>query len=273
MGNNYETLVRWYLRFNRYLSVENFVVHEHQNGQVIGAIAIAVAGAFIVLNWRTSKIEFKGEKEQAANQHVPDVEPASPPPSENLGANTKDSGQPFGSRRDSPFTPVVGDSDPENNGAVPSCAKGERPTRLSTGQRIEPSEGIGGLSELTLRNGTERDAAVRLVSQDSSRTTRFVYIRAGDSETLVEIEPGTYTLRFILGQGWLPACHDFQQSDYFESGKPLVFTDDGEHYDVIDVTLNPVLEGNLRRMQIDKRHFFEGDQFGSASRLRTKTNY
>jgi hypothetical protein len=34
MPDNYEKLVRWYLRFNGYLSIENFVVHEPRNGHV-----------------------------------------------------------------------------------------------------------------------------------------------------------------------------------------------------------------------------------------------
>lgn len=34
MEHNYEKFVRWYLRFNGYLTVENFVVHEPQNGRV-----------------------------------------------------------------------------------------------------------------------------------------------------------------------------------------------------------------------------------------------
>ena len=35
MENNYEKLVRWYLRFNGYLTVENFVIHEPQGGPTI----------------------------------------------------------------------------------------------------------------------------------------------------------------------------------------------------------------------------------------------
>jgi hypothetical protein len=34
MENNYEKFVRWYLRFNGYLTVENFVIHEPKNGHV-----------------------------------------------------------------------------------------------------------------------------------------------------------------------------------------------------------------------------------------------
>jgi len=34
MENNYEKLVRWYLRFNGYLAVENFVIHEPKNGHI-----------------------------------------------------------------------------------------------------------------------------------------------------------------------------------------------------------------------------------------------
>ena len=31
MADNYETLVRWYLRFNGYFTVESFIVHEATN--------------------------------------------------------------------------------------------------------------------------------------------------------------------------------------------------------------------------------------------------
>jgi hypothetical protein len=34
MENNYEKFVRWYLRFNGYLTVENFIIHEPQNDRV-----------------------------------------------------------------------------------------------------------------------------------------------------------------------------------------------------------------------------------------------
>lgn len=34
MEDNYEKLVRWYLRFNGYLTAENYVVHEARNGRV-----------------------------------------------------------------------------------------------------------------------------------------------------------------------------------------------------------------------------------------------
>jgi hypothetical protein len=34
MEDNYEKVVRWYLRFNGYLTAENFVIHEARNGQI-----------------------------------------------------------------------------------------------------------------------------------------------------------------------------------------------------------------------------------------------
>ena len=34
MEDKYEKLVRWYLRFNGYLTAENYVVHEARNGRV-----------------------------------------------------------------------------------------------------------------------------------------------------------------------------------------------------------------------------------------------
>lgn len=43
MEDKYEKLVRWYLRFNGYLTVENYVVHEARNGRVPRRIASATA--------------------------------------------------------------------------------------------------------------------------------------------------------------------------------------------------------------------------------------
>ena len=60
--------------------------------------------------------------------------------------------------------------------------------RPKTGTRIEPDEETSGGSKLRIKNGTQRDAAVRLVNKETGRASRFVYIEAGDDYTLGNIE-------------------------------------------------------------------------------------
>jgi hypothetical protein len=119
---------------------------------------------------------------------------------------------------------------PATNGAahpipIPPCAQGQQAERLHTGARIEPDGEASGLSELSVSNGTRSDAAVRLVDGSSGDTARFVYIEAGHLYTLTGIQPGTYTLRFILGREWVPACRDFLEAEYSEFESALVFKD------------------------------------------------
>ena len=67
--------------------------------------------------------------------------------------------------------------------AAPPCAQSQQAVRLPTGTRIEPDGEASGPSELTVSNGTESDAVVRLVNRSSGGAARFVYIRAGDDYT------------------------------------------------------------------------------------------
>jgi len=148
---------------------------------------------------------------------------------------------------------------------IPPCAQGQQADRLQTGARIEPDGDTSGLSELSIGNGTRSDAAVRLVNGSSGNTARFVYIEAGHDYTLTGIEPGTYTLRFISGREWMPACRDFLEAEYFEFESALVFKhvildNDEEKYSTIRITLNPVPFGTARTRTIDRKRFFQGDQ-------------
>jgi hypothetical protein len=158
--------------------------------------------------------------------------------------------------------------DSKNRGSqatvIAACAQGQQFERLATGARIEPDGEATGPSELTVSNGTARDAAVRLVEMDSGDTARFVYIEAGHQYTLTGIEPGTYALRFASGQDWVAACHDFLETDYSEFESALVFKDvmldSGRNYNTIHVTLNPVPLGTARTRTIDRKRFLDGDR-------------
>jgi len=149
---------------------------------------------------------------------------------------------------------------PTTNGAsepIPRCAQCQQSERPQTGTQIEPQDESSASSQLKIINGTSLDAAVRLSSQETSITTRFVYIRAGDQYTLENIESDTYILRFSSGHDWVPSCHDFLDSNYSEFERALVFDDavhdDGrESYSVMTATLNPVIFGNIRKRAISR---------------------
>jgi hypothetical protein len=138
--------------------------------------------------------------------------------------------------------------------------------------RIEPDLGTSGSSKLMISNGAQREAVIRLVEKVSGRTVRFVYIGAGKKYTLGNIESGIYLLRFASGYDWVPACRDFlREPDYSEFEDSLSFqtvmpTDGQDGYTTkYEVSLNEVLLGNARKRNIDRKRFFDGDQYVAIS--------
>jgi hypothetical protein len=155
---------------------------------------------------------------------------------------------------------------------IPPCARGQQVERPQTGTRIEPDQGTSGSSKLTISNGAQREAVIRLVQKANGRTARFVYIEAGKKYTLGKIESGTYLLRFASGYDWVPACRDFlREPDYSEFENSLSFqavmpTDGQDGYTTkYEVSLNEVPLGNARKRNIDRKQFFEGDQYVAIS--------
>jgi hypothetical protein len=144
---------------------------------------------------------------------------------------------------------------------VPPCAEGQSPERLETGKKIVPDEGTSGRSVLEITNGTNFDAAVRLVDNSTNGTSRFVYIRAMNDYTIEGVEPGTYSLLFATGSDWIATCADFQRDeDIREFEQPLVFEQNEEHVTHYKVSLHRVLHGNARTKKIDRKRFLEGDR-------------
>jgi hypothetical protein len=148
---------------------------------------------------------------------------------------------------------------------IPPCAVGEHPERLFTGEGIVEDEGTTGYGTLSVDNGTQYDAVVRLAEMYSGRTARFVYIQARDSYTLTGIEPGFYYIRFLLGRKLVTRCVDFlegEDSQEFERAFSFAENDAGDYieYDKARVTLYPVLGGNAKTRRITRKRFLEGDQ-------------
>jgi hypothetical protein len=145
------------------------------------------------------------------------------------------------------------------SGPLPTCAQGRAPSRLGTGQRIEPDGEMSGDSNIRVTNASDLDVAVRLADRVTGKTARLVYIQAGHSFALESVAPGAYILRFQFGKDWVPECRGFvRDSLYGEFSNPFVFYDDRIRF--YTVTLSPFLGGNTGTRKIDQRKFFEGDQ-------------
>jgi hypothetical protein len=171
-----------------------------------------------------------------------------------------------------PSRPVDFATPPSTNGPAqqslsPTCARDKQIERPRTGIRIKPDLETSGASKLMIKNGTQRDAAVRLVDEETGRAVRFVYIEAGDEYTLGNIAVGTYVLRFASGYDWVVACTDFiREPDYSEFESALTFDvvtprNGRDGYTTrYEVTLNQVPFGNARKRTINRERFFEGVQ-------------
>jgi hypothetical protein len=163
-----------------------------------------------------------------------------------------------------PF-PTMNQSDQQM--PIRPCARDQQVDRPRTGTRLEPDEESSGVSKLRIKNGTQRDAAIRLVEEETGRAARFVYVEAGDEYTVGNIEVGSYLLRFASGYDWIPACTDFiREPEYSEFESALTFevvtrSKDRDGYTTrYEVTLNQVPFGNAKKRTIDRKRFFEGDQ-------------
>jgi hypothetical protein len=113
-----------------------------------------------------------------------------------------------------------------------------------------------GRGELTIDNGSNFDALVKLVSPQRKYTFISVYIHAGRSATVTNIRPNSYKLIFALGEGWdesRNAMVRIASTAAFE--KLLTFVRSQDHYTSFKVTLHPVVGGNTQTAAISKEDF------------------
>jgi len=148
-----------------------------------------------------------------------------------------------------------------------------RPTyynSLPTGTRIEKDLGSEGHGELSVENGTDEDAVVRL-SDLSDQTVRWFFVKSHSSDHESQVPEGVYRLLFTTGLDWIesedcfrwrPSYSEFERTfDYREER-----VSDGLYYHRISVTLNPVPMGNVRTRAITREVFLRGHQRVSLQR-------
>ncbi len=105
------------------------------------------------------------------------------------------------------------------------------------------NDGADGLGELSIDNATQYDALVKLVSADSMRTVKTIYVQGNNSAVLANIAPGAYIVRYGLGLDLDPARGIFTRSAvYVEFSEPIEYTEvkSGSQikYKVYELTLN-----------------------------------
>lgn len=101
---------------------------------------------------------------------------------------------------------------------------------------------------MTINNGNDRDAIVKLCVGNSLRYA--MYVRANDTATLWHINPETYTMKYSVGVDADKQGIRFRgEHNNFRSDNFLTFgaeeSESGQHYSTETITLHPVTGGNM----------------------------
>jgi len=141
----------------------------------------------------------------------------------------------------------------------PNCQERDA-QRLANGFLLGDEERTEGYGILKIVNGTDDDAVLNLVASDSGQTIRSVYVRNHNRVSIRRLTPGTYRAYFALGMDWDDAEGSFVcDSGYKEFGRSLVLQErtdaNGTEYSELEITLHPVISGNVVSAPISKATF------------------
>ena len=88
-------------------------------------------------------------------------------------------------------------------------------TGPESGAELRPPTDTG-TGQLSLRNDTRRDAVIALVR--NAGIDRVFFVRRGAQVTLLDLMPGTYRVRVVLGEQWTGRAFE-HLAGYFERGQ------------------------------------------------------
>jgi hypothetical protein len=113
---------------------------------------------------------------------------------------------------------------------------------------------------LTVSNGTNSDAYVKLVEPNSRTLVAAFYVKSTSSFTQEQIPDGTYKVLFVLGKGWNAQTQSFTKNKRFAKfDKLLNFTTTqmvgGIQYRVFKITLHPVPSGKAKTSGVSQKEF------------------
>ena len=126
---------------------------------------------------------------------------------------------------------------------------------LSTGTVLKQrSAYLQGDGTLTISNGTDGDAVIKLINAGTSVFT--VYIQKGDSYTIKNISDGSYRVAFDQGTNWDSATGAFtndEGSQFFED--VLDYATTNSQYTTYSLTLNAVEGGTAQTDTVNSSQF------------------
>lgn len=118
---------------------------------------------------------------------------------------------------------------------------------------------ISGDGTLKVSNGTNRDAHVKLVDPATRKLVTSFYVKSSSDFTVEQISDGTYEVLFATGEDWDTKTRSFIRSSFTKFDKSLNFVTkrlaDGVQYTIIQLTLNPVTNGNVTLSRVDEQEF------------------
>jgi hypothetical protein len=122
------------------------------------------------------------------------------------------------------------------------------------------SQFMGSGGALTVSNGTNSDAYVKLVEPNSRTLVAAFYVKSTSSFTQEQIPDGTYKVLFVLGKGWNAQTQSFTKNKRFSKfDKLLNFTTTqmvgGIQYRVFKITLHPVPSGKAKTSGVSQKEF------------------
>jgi hypothetical protein len=165
-------------------------------------------------------------------------------------------------------------SDPGESRSVPTLkersATEEEPEPLNPKRLRNGSSPFGpgtrlGNSILTVENGTDTDAFVRVIRfLNGEQLTRNFYIIAGKSFIAREVPPGDYVLRIAFGKDWNESARGFNyrrlfsETQHFEIREETSEDEDATRirYSRMSITLHKVLNGNFESHPISEEEFW-----------------
>jgi len=138
--------------------------------------------------------------------------------------------------------------------------------RLPNGTILVTRGAFDGNSELTLENGTEMDALVRLMSEGVEK--EMVYVRASKKKSIARLPEGTYVLKTAFGLEWDSTNRRFKFEREFSESETFQCTEKEWNEEVSDgtihhveasklrITLHKVLNGNFQSHDISESEFW-----------------
>jgi hypothetical protein len=126
---------------------------------------------------------------------------------------------------------------------------------LPNGTVLYKSSSLNGSGILTITNGTDSDATIKLITSGGWKVY-WVYIRANNSYSIKNINDGIYRVLFVSGSNWDTANNKFLTNPRGEAfDDNFNFETSTDQYTRYTLTLNPVVGGTATTSSIDPSEF------------------